>query len=146
MTCKKKKCFGEHEDISCVGVRACVLVQDFEIVLHVRHRLQSRDKQSIETPFFKALAAPSANCVSPRRLICDRLLETDRALLGLWIPLPCTLTSSLSGGWSLSKMANGARDIIQQIPGLESQSPIPPMLHAGNAHLSETTLFCTGRN
>lgn len=49
----------------------------FEILLHLRHRLQSRDKQPIETSFLKK-RPPSANCVSPCCLICDRLLETDR--------------------------------------------------------------------
>lgn len=63
--------------------------------------------------------------VLPAALSADRLLETDRTSLALWIPFPCTLTG-LSGGWSLCKMANGARDIARQIPGLKSQSPPPP--------------------
>lgn len=58
-------------------------------------------------------------------LICDRLLETDRTSLGLWIPFPCTLTG-LSGGWRLCKMTNGARDIAGQIPGLKSCPPTHP--------------------
>jgi len=82
--------------------------------------------------FFKgALGFPLANCVSPCCLICDRLLETDRTLPGLWIPFPRTLTSGLSGRWSLCEMANGARDIIQQIPGLQSKSPSPLVVPAG---------------
>lgn len=49
-------------------------------LLHLCHRLQSRDKQPIESPFFKrALRFLSANCVSPCCLICDRLLGTDSA-------------------------------------------------------------------
>lgn len=84
---------------------------------------------------------PRANCSSPWSLICDRLLKTDRASPGLWIPFPRTLTSSLSGGWSLCEMANGARDIIRQTPGLQSQPspppPVTPMLHTGTARCSQ---------
>lgn len=102
------------------------------MAFHLHRHLQSGDKQPIESCYCrkknkkKRLQPSRANCSSPWSLICDRLLKTDRASPGLWIPFPRTLTSSLSGGWSLCEMANGARDIIRQTPGLQSQCPPSP--------------------
>lgn len=95
------------------------------------HCLQSIDKQSMETDFFcfnSVNKFPSANRVSPCCLICDRLLETDRAWLDLWVLFSCTLICALSKGWSHCEMANGARDIILQTPGLQCEQPPVPLL------------------
>lgn len=61
--------------------------------------------------------------------------------MGLWIPFPRTLTSSLSRVWSLCEMANGARDIIRQTPGLQSQSPSHPRAVALSLRHNATSAF-----